>query len=611
MNLTPEDRAVGRDNYYGAMTAFDNLTRRGFLQNVIAAGAVTGLGALYFGYGKPSRPVRIGVIGSGDEGNVLIGALNPDYVEVKWIADIRESSVHRAFHGDWSSPNAARVRPGLMSVYDWKSRDEADRNVKVTKDYMDVLNDPDVEGVIIATPLHLHAKIAVDAMNRGKHVLVEKLMAHNVAECKLMARVSDEKRRYLATGHQRHYSILYDNAVNLIRWGILGEIHHIRAQWHRGNLPGKDSWNMPVPGGEVALTPDGQMDPTKIVDPIAAQLRSYENQLKKGDLSANERELLLKKRDQWRAWDLEKNLDATKYGYMDDNNVYPGGKVRSALEELVRWRLWERTGGGLMAELGSHQLDASSIFISALSQDKVHPLTVHAAGGRHIFPPDRDADDHVYCMFEFPGPGYEPGFDVGYKDVVNQHPNPKTGIAAYDPQEHSNKKIVVTYSSINGNGFGGYGEIVMGTKGTLVLEKESEVMLYQSASTSAKVGVKKDEKGGPTLDTTASGDVGLAKAAESSGPVSRGYKEQIEHWAWCIRQADWDNQVRCTPKVALADACIALTTKLAIRNNQQGKHGFIEFDPRWFDYKSDAVPEDPNNTGEGPNIASAKKMLGL
>ena len=38
---------------------------------------------------------------------------------------------------------------------------------------------------------------------------------------------------------------------------------------------------------------------------------------------------------------------------------------RPAIEELIRWRLWDRTGAGLMAELGSHQFDAASIFISA------------------------------------------------------------------------------------------------------------------------------------------------------------------------------------------------------------------------------------------------------
>jgi hypothetical protein len=64
-----------------------------------------------------------------------------------------------------------------------------------------------------------------------------------------------------------------------------------------------------------------------------------------------------------------------------------------------------------MAELGSHQLDAAGIFISALRQDgqKAHPLSVHTVGGRHLFPLDRDADDHIYAMYEFAGPHYDPG----------------------------------------------------------------------------------------------------------------------------------------------------------------------------------------------------------
>ena len=48
------------------------------------------------------------------------------------------------------------------------------------------------------------------------------------------------------------------------------------------------------------------------------------------------------------------------------------GKViydRPAIEELIRWRLWDRTSAGLMAELGSHQLDAASIFIAAMHDE--------------------------------------------------------------------------------------------------------------------------------------------------------------------------------------------------------------------------------------------------
>ena len=607
VNLTPEEREIGRENYYSAVTAFDKIHRRDFLvKSIIAGGAsAAGIGAMYFGYQRPQRQVRVCVIGTGDEGTVLMGAINPDYVQVTSICDIRPSSIHRAFHGDWTSDNTAAVRPGLMKVYGWQTEDEARRNVKIFADWQQAIADPNIDGVIIATPLFLHAPIAIAAMKNGKHVLCEKLMAHNVAQCKLMTRTATETNSFLSVGHQRHYSILYDNAVNFIRWGLLGEIHHIRAQWHRNNQPGNDTWALPIPGGELA----GQ---GKIVDRIMEQLNSFIEDYDSPNTSGSEKLKLAKKIAQWRQWDADKTVDAALHGYVDRNDVYPDGRVRSAMEEMVRWRLWDRTGGGLMAELGSHQLDAASIFIAALSQEvgkHVHPLTVHALGGRHTFPRDRDAEDHVYCSFEFPGQGYDYQFDVGYKDVVNQYPDPKNGIPSFELD--SNKKVVVTYSSINGNGYGGYGECVMGTKGTLVLDKEAEVMLYPSQGTSYKARVKAKD-GTAALDTSASGDAAPAKAAEGGGPVSRGYREEIEHWAWCISTGDRTNQPRCNGPVALGDAVIALTAKQAIANSQKkGGHGFIQFQPEWFDADTDAVPEAIGMEETKKMFAAERRNCGL
>jgi predicted dehydrogenase len=238
-----------------------------------------------------------------------------------------------------------------------------------------------------------------------------------------------------------------------------------------------------------------------------------------------------------------------------------------------------------MAELGSHQLDAATIFCSALRTDgkKAHPLTVHAVGGRHIFPNDRDSDDHVYCSFEFPGPDYNENFDAGYKI-----PNVKK-IPSYD--EDPNKKIVVNYSSINGNGFGVYGEVVMGTKGTMIIDQEKEVLLYAGSDTSASAGVK-STKGGYALDTQSSGGSAapIAKAA-ASGPVSRGYTEEIEHWAYCIRNPDPANRPKCHPEVAMADAVIALTTNVAMKRGARGEAGWVKFDEAWFNTKSDETPD--------------------
>jgi predicted dehydrogenase len=547
MNLSDEQKKIGKENFNDAV----GVTRRDFLTGTVAAGLATGagLGSIYFGYGKSvGDPLRIGVIGTGDEGSVLLGAHNPDYLNVVAIADIRPYNVFRAFHGDMSSPSAYQARPGLMAKYQWSTEDEARKKVKVYGAYEELLADKDIEAIVIALPLHLHAPAAIKAMRAGKHVLTEKLMGHSIHECKEMGRVSEETGKILATGHQRHYSILYDNAVYTIgKAGLIGDVHSIRAQWHRGNLPGKDSWKPPLPGEEE----------------LAKKLVSWKRA--RDSAKPAEIEAWTKKVAQLEAQISDQVVDAAAHGYTQ--MTLPDGATRSPLEELIRWRLWNRTGGGLMAELGSHQLDAAGIFVSAMHGEgkKVKPLTVTAVGNRSIFPADREVDDHVYCMYEYPAPGYE---------------------------EDSNKKIVVTYSSINGNGFGGYGEVVMGTKGTLILENERDVMLYKDSARDTRVTVKKGKDGAPTLDTTESGGGGGVAAAtggDSKAPPSRGYTEEMEHWAWCIRNPAPENQPRCKPEVALADAVIALVSNIALANPTTQPR--IEFKPEWFDIGSDETPE--------------------
>ena len=261
------------------------------------------------------------------------------------------------------------------------------------------------------------------------------------------------------------------------------------------------------------------------------------------------------------------------------------------MEELVRWLLWQRTGGGLMAELGSHQLDAASIFCSALRQDgkKAHPLTVHAVGGRLIFPADREVEDHVFCTYEFPGPEYDADFDLGYYNKSDDYPAKGQPLPGYE--QDPNKKIVVTYSSINGNGFGGYGEVVMGTKGTLVLEREKDHVVQGRRR--VRQGFGQGGQGGYQLDTQASG---TARPPPSPRPPlakmsSRGYTEEIEHWAWCIRNPAPENTPRCYPEVAMGDAVIALTANIAMAKQASGEPGYVRFQESWFDIHSDETPD--------------------
>jgi predicted dehydrogenase len=376
-------------------------SRRDFLKGSACAVAVPVAAAAAFKLGYDAthgHPLRVGVVGTGDEGQVLLSAINPEYIEVKSIADIRPYNIHRAFHGDISSPAALKVRRGLLSVYRWDTVQQARKHIKVYNDYRELIKNAKADGceaIIIGLQLHLHAPAAVYAMRQGLHVLTEKLMGHSVANCKEMARAAKECHKHLATGHQRHYNILYQEAVDQIRRGLLGNIHYIRAQWHRNNAPGGDSWQMPMPMEVKPTDPQAER--------LNRELTSWKRELgnargaaidewaKKVALKeAQIADYVLAQEGGGKYLDFELK-SAKDYGYED--GTFEGSEQkyeRPAAEELLRWRLWRRTGGGLMVELGSHQLDAASIFLAAnrdyyLDQtgsmeprgEKVHPLKVH------------------------------------------------------------------------------------------------------------------------------------------------------------------------------------------------------------------------------------------
>lgn len=597
MHLTPDQRNIGKENFYA--TIGSDLLRRDLLKEVNAKELSSGhgLGGKVFGYGTVEKPVRVAVLGTGDEGSVLIGAINPKYVQVVAIADIRPFNQYRAFHGDVSSPTALSVRAGLIAKYGWKDEAEARNHVRVYGDYKELLQkekentDPEtsIEAVIIGLPLFLHAPAAIAAMKQGYHVLTEKLMAHTVANCKEMARAAELYKKHCATGHQRHYNVLYDHVVKLLQSGVMGDLHYIRAQWHRNNRPGSDSWKQPMPKG---IKPDDGTLTGRIERILANQEKTLNDP--KTKLNDQERQLLKQQIAQTKAQLADEILvkggelngftfkSAEQYGYKSEQFQIEGSPKpyhRPAAEELIRWRLFDRTSAGLMAELGSHQLDAASIFIAAMhGGKKQYPLAVSATSTRTIFPPDlespidRDVDDHVHCVYDYAGPGYNKDDELGKQ-----------------------RKITVAYSSINGNGFGGYGETVFGTKGTLVIETEKEAMFYQRAEVNKKTKItakgtgKKQEL---IIETPDDGDpLSAAIGLQATfGDVSRGYCEEIEHWAFCVRenpQADHAKPMpRCYPEIAMADAIIALTTNIAAKRGET-----VEFNTAWFDITSDATPE--------------------
>ncbi len=524
MVLTPEEKLRGQRNFETVV----GFTRRDFLK---AAMALPAAGAFYFGYQKPDRPIRAGIIGTGDQGNVLITESNPDYIEFIAYCDIRPSNRRRTMEGEKNN-----VRIGFKRKYGVEAAKRIEERSKdYHEDYHRLLADPDIEAIVIALPLHLHAPVAIDAMRAGKHVFTEKLMARTVAQCKEMCRTARETQRLLAVGHQRHYSLLYDHAISVLKSGVLGDIRYIRALWHRNN-----AWPIYVKDPKTG----------KLVPKMENGVPVY--------------------RDSWRRPipEIDRQIDPGNWGYR-------------SIEELIRWRLYRRTGGGLLVELGSHQLDACSIFLGG-----VHPVAVSGIGVKSFYKDDREVDDHIFCTFEFPGPDY-----------YNEDGTVKDRDSVY----------VVTYSSINTNAFDPYGEIIYGSRGTLILAAEQEVYLFPERRPggvpprSTYITVSKGPANEPVLETTATQpntvDVAAARSAVAQGRLSRGYREELEHFAYLVRESgnapfeELYKAHRCNGDVGLADAVIALVGNLAMDTEKR-----IEFKPEWFDPMSPELPPEQDAT---------------
>ena len=111
MQLTPEQIQIGSENFNRVSNGLNdsNVSRRDFIK--AAAAGTVGLGAAYFGYKKlEGDAVRVGFIGTGDEGNILLTQHPPEYMNIVAIADIRPSNRLRAFVGDGNDDRMGLIR---------------------------------------------------------------------------------------------------------------------------------------------------------------------------------------------------------------------------------------------------------------------------------------------------------------------------------------------------------------------------------------------------------------------------------------------------------------------------------------------------------------------
>jgi predicted dehydrogenase len=99
-------------------------------------------------------------------------------------------------------------------------------NVKKSS-FTEIINDPNIKGVVLAVPAHLHASMAIEAMNKNKHVFVEKPIGMNEVEAKAMIVTAKKNKVRLMVGHLLQYHPIFKTITEYVGADKIGEINYI------------------------------------------------------------------------------------------------------------------------------------------------------------------------------------------------------------------------------------------------------------------------------------------------------------------------------------------------------------------------------------------------
>lgn len=119
--------------------------------------------------------------------------------------------------------------------------------VRVVGDYRELLADPSMELVDVVLPNDAHRRVGLDVLQAGKHLLMEKPMALDEAECDDLIQCARERRLLLAVGHEFRRSSLWGKAKEMIDAGAIGEPQYALIElWRRPYRLGADGWRYDI-----------------------------------------------------------------------------------------------------------------------------------------------------------------------------------------------------------------------------------------------------------------------------------------------------------------------------------------------------------------------------
>ncbi len=210
------------------------ISRRDFIGTAAAVAAFTVVPRKVLGGPNnvpPSEKLNIAVIGVGGRGSEDIEAVSSENIVALCDVDLNSAGE-------------------ILTKYP---------NVKVYRDFRRMLESENrnIDAVVIAAPDHIHAPAAIIAMKMGKHVYVEKPMAHTIFEAREMTRVAQQTGVVTQMGNQGHADEGIRLTYEFIHDGAIGKVHEVhvwtdrpgviggRAWWPQGLDRPKGSWPVP------------------------------------------------------------------------------------------------------------------------------------------------------------------------------------------------------------------------------------------------------------------------------------------------------------------------------------------------------------------------------
>ena len=207
------------------------LSRRSFIGTVLAAGvAPLFVPSRLLGEAAPSEVLRLGCIGTGRMGlGNMQAAISAGGDRYRMVAVCDVDGQRRAH-----AANTVRSRYGQ------------DAEVAEYEDYRELLARDDIDGVVISTPEHWHALIAIHAAQAGKGIYVEKPLTYTIPEGKALVKAVRKHGVVLQVGSQQRSDTHFHRACWLVRNGRIGKITEVMVQNPQDQGRGNPN-PMPVP----------------------------------------------------------------------------------------------------------------------------------------------------------------------------------------------------------------------------------------------------------------------------------------------------------------------------------------------------------------------------